>query len=127
MAQKESILRIIDNSGVLSIRCIGFNGEFKKSYASINQTIKASVRSIRLGNKTKSDLKKGSKTRALVVATRKASSRSSGFFFRSNQLDAVLLNNSDGRPSATKIRGLLPKELRKTGNSRLLSISLGVL
>lgn len=127
MIQKESHLRIVDNSGALIVKCIGFNGEFNKSFATVNQILKVSVQSIRSTGRSKVDLKKGAKLNVLVVGVKKSQKRRSGFFFCVDQSDAILLGASDGKPFGTKIKGLLPKELRKSGNSRLLSISAGVL
>ncbi|WP_342262155.1 uL14 family ribosomal protein [Alphaproteobacteria bacterium endosymbiont of Tiliacea citrago] len=103
MIIKETVLRVIDNSGAKMARCFMV---YKKSYASIGDIIKVSI----IKATPTSKIKKGSVCKAVVVRTKKVFIRSdrSSLSFAYN--DIVLLNEKL-EVTATRVKGIVPKEI----------------
>lgn len=115
MIVKQSVLRVIDNSGAKAVRCFMV---YKKRYASIGTIIKVSV----LKASPTSKIKKGSVCKAIVVRTKKVFIRDdrSSLVFSSN--DVVLLNDKL-EVIATRVKGVVPKEI----SSNIKTIAEGVI
>jgi len=58
MIQQRSVLKVSDNSGAKTVRCIKVLGGFKKQYAKIGDIIIASVQQLRNKFKKTSKVKK---------------------------------------------------------------------
>jgi len=58
MIQQRSILKVSDNSGAKTVRCIKVLGGFKKKYAKIGDTIIVSIQQLRNKLKKNSKVKK---------------------------------------------------------------------
>ena len=71
MIQKGTLLKVIDNSSVYLVKCIGIFEGYKKRYASLSQLILVSVQKIRSKTKTLSKVKKGEIFKAVVVRLKK--------------------------------------------------------
>lgn len=126
MIQKGTLLKVIDNSSVYTVKCIGIFEGYKKRYAKISQLILVSVQKIRSKSKTSSKIKKGEIFKAVVVRLKKKTQRSSGFFLNFSSSAAVLLNSQE-KPIGTKIRGMISKELRSTKFLRIAALANGLL
>lgn len=118
MIIKGSKLIAADNSGAKILRCIEVSGGTRKRWAGIGEEIVVSVIQI----STKSNVKKGSVHRAIIVRTKKEKMRSDGSRIRFDDNAAVLLNSS-GDPLGTRVFGIMPRELRYTGSGRLISLA----
>ena len=59
MIQQRTILKVSDNSGAKTVRCIKVLGGFKKKYAKLGDTIIVSVQQLRNKSKKTSKVKKG--------------------------------------------------------------------
>jgi len=71
MIQQQTILKVIDNSGAKTVKCIKVLGGYKKKYAFLGEVIIVSVRNLRNKSKITSKVKKGEVCRALIVRTKK--------------------------------------------------------
>ena len=67
MIQQESILKVADNSGAKTVKCIKVLGGFKKRYATLGDTIVVSVTELRNRSKKTSKVLKGNVFRALIL------------------------------------------------------------
>ena len=83
MIQQQTILKVIDNSGAKTVKCIKVLGGYKKKYAFLGEVIIVSVKNLRNKSKITSKVKKGEVCRALIVRTKKKYLNKDGstFFF----------------------------------------------
>ena len=122
MIQMQSNLDVADNSGARRVQCIKVLGGSKRRYASIGDTIVASVKeAIPRGR-----VKKGEVYQAVVVRTKSGVRRPDGSLIRFDNNAVVLLNNQ-GQPIGTRIFGPVTRELRGDRFMRLVSLAPEVL
>ena len=118
MIQKESRLKVADNSGAREVLCISVLGGTKKRYASLGDKIVVTVKSATPNSNTK----KGTVTKAVVVRTRKEVRRKDGSYVRFDENACVLLNTTD-EPVATRIFGPVARELRERKFMKIVSLA----
>ena len=131
MIQTQTILKVADNSGAKTVKCIGFVDTH--SCARIGDCIIVSVRSLsRAGakdgskvnaGKTKAVIKKGQIFKALVIRTKQGIlNRKYGhkLFFEEN---SVILINNQGNLVGSRIFGPITRELRVKNFRNILSYS----
>jgi len=124
MIQMQTLLKVIDNSGGKLVRCLKvLKKGAKPRYAKIGDIIVVSVQKLRTKNKLTSKVRKGDVLYAVVVKTRSSFTRS-GISF-SSSTNSVVLINKQLKPLATRVIGLIPRELRNKGFSKIIALSLG--
>jgi len=122
MIQQESRLKVADNSGareVLTIRVLGGSG---RRYASVGDTIVATVKEATPGG----NVKKGEVVKAVVVRTRKEIRRDDGSYIRFDENACVLIDDQS-QPRGTRIFGPVGRELREKKFMRIVSLAPEVL
>nr|YP_009144741.1 ribosomal protein L14 [Pseudo-nitzschia multiseries]AKJ77349.1 ribosomal protein L14 [Pseudo-nitzschia multiseries] len=112
MIQQQTILKVADNSGAKTVKCIKVLGGFKKRYANLGDIIVVSVQQLRNKSKKTSKVLKGGVFRALVVRTKTQYRKKDGSSFTLNE-NSVTLINKQGNPIGTRILGPIPKILKK--------------
>jgi large subunit ribosomal protein L14 len=125
MIQQRTILKVSDNSGAKTVRCIKVLGGFKKKYAELGDLIVVSIQQLRNKSKTTSKVKKHEVYQALVIRTKVGYKKNNGFqnVFTEN---SVVLINKQGNPVSTRILGPIPKILRKKKFQKFISLSAGL-
>lgn len=123
MIQQQTILKVSDNSGAKTAKCIKILGGFKKKFASAGDTIVVSVQQLRNKSKKTSKVKKGEVYKALIVRTRKKIKNKEETFTAFND-NAISLINKQNNPIATRIIGPVSKSL-KMKYVKFASISAG--
>ena len=125
MIQQRTILKVSDNSGAKTVRCIKVLGGFKKKYAKLGDLIVVSIQQLRNKSKTTSKVKKHEVYQALIIRTKVGCKKNSGFqnLFTEN---SVVLINKQGNPVSTRILGPIPKTLKKKKFQKFISISAGL-
>lgn len=109
-------LNVVDNTGVLKVRCIKVYGNKKKNYAKIGDLILVVVetytlkRGFFLDEKKKDRFSKGKKHKALVLRTKKFFKRSSGVLIKFSDNAAILVNKRK-LPLSKKLRGPILYEI----------------
>jgi large subunit ribosomal protein L14 len=126
MIQQETILKVADNSGAKTVKCIKVLGGFKKRYANLGDVIIVSVRQLRNKSKKTSKVLKGGVFRALVIRTKTKYKKKDGSLF-SLQENSVVLINKQGNPIGTRILGPIPKILKKKKFMKFVSLSVGLI
>jgi large subunit ribosomal protein L14 len=126
MIQQKTILKVFDNSGAKTVRCIKVLGGLKKKYASLGDTIVVSVQKLRNKSKKTSKVKKKEVYRALIIRTKAIYKKKDGSCIIFNE-NSVALMNKQGNPIGTRIIGPLPKLLKKRKIQKFLSISTGLI
>lgn len=125
MIQQESVLKVVDNSGAKTVKCIKVLGGFKKRYAGLGDIIVVSVQQLRNKSKKTSKVLKGGVFRALVVRTKNVFKKKDGSSFFLQENSAVLINKQ-GNPIGTRILGPIPKLLKKKKFLKFASLSVGL-
>lgn len=127
MIQPQTILKITDNSGGKTARCLKI---LKKGaqprYARSGDTVVVSILQLRKRNRLTSKVRKGEVLRGVVVQTRAKTTRLYGLSYAFQQ-NAIVLIEKQGKPIATRVLGLTPKELKKAGFSKIISLSAGTI
>lgn len=122
MIQVETVLEVADNSGAKKVQCIKVLGGSKRRYARVGDVITVSVKvAIPRGK-----VKKGEVARAVVVRTRKETTRDDGSYIRFDTNAAVLINKA-GEPIGTRIFGPVTRELRGRNYMKIISLAPEVL
>ena len=122
MIQAKTTLDVADNSGAKLVQCIKVLGGSRRRYASIGDVIVVSVKEALPGTK----VKKGETAKAVVVRTRKETSRPDGSYIRFDQNSAVLIN-AQLEPIGTRIFGPVARELRGKKFMKIISLAPEVL
>lgn len=125
MIQLHTILKVSDNSGAKTVKCIKVLGGFKKRFASIGDIIVVSIQQLRNKSKKTSKVKKKEIYRALIIKTKKNLTKKDGSTIILNENSVVLLNKQE-KPIGTRIIGPVPKLLKKKFN-KVLSLSAGLI
>jgi large subunit ribosomal protein L14 len=126
MIQPQTILRVSDNSGAKTVRCIRVLGGFKKKYAKLGDFIIVSVQNLRNRSKNTSKVKKHDVYKALVVKTKVGFKRLSGMRLCYND-NSVVLMNKQGNPIGTRITSPLPRFFRTKKYKKFTNISPGLI
>ena len=122
MIQQESRLKVADNTGAKEILAIRVLGGSKRRYASIGDTIVATVKDAIPGG----NVKKGDVVKAVIVRTKKEIRRVDGSYIKFDENAAVILKN-DGEPRGTRIFGPVGRELRDKRFMKIVSLAPEVL
>jgi large subunit ribosomal protein L14 len=126
MIQQQTILKVADNSGAKTVKCIKVLGGFRKRYANLGDIIVVSVQQLRNKSKKTSKVLKGGVFHALVIRTKKYYKKRDGASFILNE-NSVTLINKQGNPIGTRILGPIPKTLKKKKFMKFVSLSIGLI
>ena len=126
MIQQQTILKVADNSGAKTVKCIKVLGGFKKKHASVGDLLVVSVQRLRTKSKKTSKVLKGEVFRALVLRTKTQYKKKDGSFFLLNE-NSVTLIDKQGNPIGTRILGPIPKTLKKKKFMKFVSLSVGLI
>lgn len=118
MIQKESRLKVADNSGAKELLCISVLGGSNRKYAGVGDIIVATVKEAAPGGV----VKKGEVVRAVVVRCKKGHRRPDGSYIRFDDNAAVIINEQKA-PRGTRIFGPVPRELREKEFMRIISLA----
>ena len=124
MIQQQTILKVTDNSGAKTVKCIKVLNGFKRRFAILGDTIIVSVQKLRNKARVASKVRKGEVHKAIIIRTKKKTMKKDGtsIFFQSN---AVSLINKQGKPIASRIMGPLPKVLKRRKKIKFATLSSG--
>lgn len=122
--QKETYLKVADNSGAIDVQCIHLIGGTGKKTAHIGDLIKCAVKKATPGG----TVKKGQVVTGVIVRTRKERRRDDGSYIRFGDNAVVIVKSKDDKaPLATRIFGPVARELRPKGFARIISLAPEVL
>ena len=119
MVQPQTRLRVFDNSGAKLVQCIRTSNKQRSSWGSL---ILVSVKQLRSKNKIKLKIKKGSVVFAYVLKATLPLKRIGGSRLKASSNGVVLLNKQM-QPIASRIFGVVPKELRISKFLKLITLS----
>ncbi len=125
MIQQKTILKVFDNSGAKTVRCIKVLRKNKKKYAVLGDFIIVSIQKLRNKSKKMSKVKRKEIYKALIVKTKTKIYKKTSFdnSFRDN---AVVLLNKQEKPIASRVLTSIPHFLHKKKLQKVINISLGL-
>jgi large subunit ribosomal protein L14 len=118
MIREQSQLVVADNTGAKKVECFRVLGGTGRRYATVGDVIVVSVKSA----VPRATVKKGEKSRAVIVRTKKEVRRKDGSYIRFDENAAVLLD-SLGEPRGTRIFGPVARELREKQYMKIVSLA----
>ncbi len=125
MIQNQTILKVSDNSGAKSAKCIKVLGGFKRKYAKVGDIIVVSIQELREKNKKISKVKKGEVCKGLIIQTKKKHNTSKESYILNN--NSIVLINKQNMPIGTRILGGLLNVFKKKKFQKFVSISAGIM
>lgn len=121
MIQMQSNLEVADNSGARNVMAVTVLGQ-SKQYAEIGDIINVAVKEA----SPRSNVKKGSVVKAVIVRTAAKISRRDGSYLSFDKNAAVLLDDQKN-PRGTRIFGPVARELREKNFMKIISLAPEVL
>ncbi len=118
MIQERSILKVADNSGAKIVRCFRILGGTRRRYAHLGDILVASVQTA----EPRKAIKKKDIVKALVVRVKKSFRRVDGSYVRFDE-NAVVIVDAKKEPVATRVFGPMPRELKKFGFTKLMTMA----
>ena len=122
MIQQQTILKVSDNSGAKTVKCIKVLGGFKKKRAVLGDIIVVAVQKLRNKSKKTSKVKRKEIYKALIIRTKIKLKKKDGSSIIFKENSVALISNA-GKPIGTRIIGPIPKFLKKKKFQKFLSIS----
>jgi large subunit ribosomal protein L14 len=120
MIQTESRLKVADNTGAREILVIRVLGGSKRKYASVGDTVVATVKTA----SPQGSVKKSQVVRAVIVRTAKEYRRQDGSYIKFDDNAAVILRDAETNdPLGTRIFGPVARELREKGFMKIVSLA----
>lgn len=126
MIQSISKLRVADNSGAKTVRCIKVLGGFKRKHAKLGEVIVVSVQNLRNKSKDSSKVKKKEVYKALIVKTKSRHTQKSGFSILLKENSVILLNKQDN-PVGTRIIGPVIKSSLSKKYQKITALAAGII
>jgi len=118
MLQKESIVKVTDNSGAKQLKVIGIPGYSKKKFATVGQVVMGAVHGALPGGTVVNK----QKVKGLIVRSKKEKRRPDGSYVRFDD-NAVVLIDKDGNPLGTRVFGPIAREVRDGGYTKITSLA----
>ncbi|MBT3554371.1 MAG: 50S ribosomal protein L14 [Chloroflexi bacterium] len=122
MIQRETRLKVADNSGAREVLCINIVGGSARRYASLGDVITCTVKDAQPGG----TVKMHQVVKAVVVRTSKEVRRADGSYIRFDDNACVIIGD-DENPRGTRIFGPVARELRNKKFMRIVSLAPEVL
>ena len=122
MLQKQSYMKVADNTGAKELMCIRVLGGTGRRYANIGDIVVACVKKAAPGG----TVKKGDVVKAVVVRSVRGVRRNDGSYIKFDENAAVIIKE-DKTPRGTRIFGPVARELREKEFTKILSLAPEVL
>jgi len=123
MIQVESKIKVADNSGARTVKCIRVIGGYKKRYARIGEVFTATVKEAT----PHTAIKKGDIVRAVLVRSKKEIRRKDGTYLRFDSNACVIVDKEKKEPKGTRVFGPIAREVRRAGYFKIASLAPEVL
>ncbi len=123
MIQKQTMLKIADNSGAKMAQVICLLGGTGRRFAGLGDIVKVAIKKA-LPNGT---VKRSAVVDAVIVRVRKESRRANGTYIRFDDNAAVIIN-ANREPVGSRIFGPIASELKGRGSfDKILSLAIQVI
>ncbi len=122
MIQKETRLKVADNTGAKEVLVIGQLGGSVKKFSHVGDVVVCTVKHASPGG----TVKKGDVVKAVIVRTVYATRRENGSYIKFDD-NAVVIIKDDRSPRGTRIFGPVARELREKDFMKIVSLAPEVL
>jgi large subunit ribosomal protein L14 len=119
MIQRETRLKVADNTGAQELLCIRVLGGSRRRYGTVGDSIVATVKA----STPTASVIKGEVVRAVIVRVAKEYRRPDGSYIRFDDNAAVILDSAGLNPRGTRIFGPVARELRERGFMKIVSLA----
>lgn len=121
MISKETFIKVSENSGVTTVKCIGI---FNKKHAKLGDKVTVSIQKLNnaINNEKKTPFLKGQVLHGILVNLKRRQIRLNGFSFSFNENACVLIDQK-GAPMFTRVSTVIPYEIRKMGYLKIFSLA----
>ncbi|HOS87973.1 MAG TPA: 50S ribosomal protein L14 [Candidatus Pacearchaeota archaeon] len=119
MIQTETLLKVADNSGAKTAKCIRILGGTRKRYASLGDIIVVAVKTA----EPRKLVKKHQVVRAVVIRQRQPKRRKNGTYIRFDDNAIVILEGQSKEPKGTRILGPVAREVREKGFEKIAAMT----
>jgi large subunit ribosomal protein L14 len=123
MIQKESRLKVADNTGAREVLVIHILGGSVRRYGRVGDIVVCTVKSAA----PQGSVKKSEIVKAVIVRCNKEWRREDGSSIRFDDNAAVILDADSQNPKGTRIFGPVARELREKGFMKIVSLAPEVL
>ncbi len=123
MIQKESILKVADNTGARTMLVIHVMGGSTRRYGRVGDIVVGAVQSAT----PQGSVKKSEVVKAVIVRCSKEWRREDGSHIRFDDNAAVILDTDGQNPKGSRIFGPVARELREKGFMKIVSLAPEVL
>jgi large subunit ribosomal protein L14 len=117
MIEIGSSLKVLDNGGVMAVKCLRILGPGGKELA--GEKVKVSIKKVKPLKK----VKQGNKLQALIAGSGRLYYRRDGSSIRFGRGSIIMLDKR-GRPLGKKVRGPVLKEFKKKQSIRTLAVTI---
>lgn len=122
MLQKESTLKVADNSGAKLAKIIGIPGASKTRWARVGDVVMVALQVVT----PNSGMKEHELHKAVIVRTRKEKQRKDGSLIRFDD-NACVIIDAKKAPVGTRVFGPIARELKQQGFDKIISLADEVL
>jgi len=119
MIQTETMLKVADNSGAKTVKCIRILGGTRRRYASLGDIIVVAVKDA----EPRKNVKKHQVLKAVVVREKSAVRRKNGSYIRFDDNAVVMLEGTSKEPKGTRIIGPVAREVREKGFEKISTMT----
>ncbi|MFA6348299.1 MAG: 50S ribosomal protein L14 [Candidatus Paceibacterota bacterium] len=119
MIQTETLLKVADNSGAKTAKCIRVLGGTRKRYAQIGDIIVVAVKTA----EPRKAVKKHQVVKAVIIRQSQAVRRKNGSYIRFDDNAIVILDGSGKEPKGTRILGPVAREVRERGFEKISTMT----
>lgn len=128
MLQRESRIKVADNSGAKEALIMHIPGSSHRKQVSVGEIVTVVIKKAMPDSAAKKLLvKKSQVTKAVVVRTKKEIMRKDGSTIRFDDNACVIIDEKTKMPKGTRVFGPIARELRDRGYSKIISLATEVL
>jgi len=124
MIQQQSILKVIDNSGAKTVKCLKVLSSSKMQKSLSGTLLIVVIKQLKTKLKTIPKVKKGQLYKALVIQSKSKFKKANGMVFLFNKNLVVLLNKQNNL-IGSRLFGTIPKSLKLLKNIKFMALSTG--
>ncbi len=119
MIQTQTLLKVADNSGAKTAKCIRILGGTRRRYATLGDIIVVAVKTA----EPRKIVKKHQVVRAVVIREVAAVRRKNGTYIRFDDNAVVILEGTTKEPKGTRILGPVAREVREKGFEKISTMT----
>lgn len=119
MIQVQTLLKVADNSGAKTAKCIRILGGTKRRYAALGDIIVVAVKTA----EPRKTVKKHQVVRAVVIRQKQPFRRKNGSYIKFDDNAIVILDGNTKEPKGTRILGPVAREVREKGFEKIATMT----